>query len=1665
MKSFQISTQKAKQEVTNLMRIQSALKEMENEIKCFSTLGGSNLWSIRTSIESLRASIENTADTTGKLKECLDDVIALYEKTEQMLLQMEVPSGISQGEEDTNLQEWEEDISRILENIKYGVDEALTYVQGLIPNVFAYFGDPVNMSTGNYIEKADELRVGGFYPICWKRFYNTLGNITTGVLGTGWRHNHEIRIERKGNGYVRYNGQGEATFFVPEGDVFTTVWGNTEILQNTEEGICITNEYETQLFDEKCRIIKVTSKKGNSLQYTYEGDLLVSIENNSGQAFKIFYDAGEERIVEVRASDGKRVRYSYQNGEVISADVNGNIKRYEYDAEGAIIKVVNADNKELLSNTYDNKKRIVEQNYPDGGTMKYSYSEGKTSFYAQNGQKIVFEQDGALRHIKTIYDDGEEVYVYNDRNQRISVTDKMGNTTRFTYDNKGNKTSIIDALGNKTCMTYDENGKMVSVKNAYEAQTTLRYDECGNIIEKKDALGNKTIFGNYVNGKPGMIVLPSKSVIKMEYDHNGNMISKVRDGWLAESFEYDEANQMIAYVDGLGNRTCYEYDEKGRLIKKIAPNGMEQIMEYTGSGKVLSVTDFTGNKTCYQYNSLNKVEAVTDSMGMCTRYEYDIMWNMSGKITGDGTRHTYEYNRLNQLQRTYTDGVETAAFAYDANGNRCSVTTSGKGTVKYVYDPLNRLIQVVNPEGEMMHITYDKVGNVTERIDFNGDVSKFEYDVLGRKVYEEQADGLRLYYSYDEDGHLISKKNQFGKGITWRYFQNGLLESKTLSDGSSVTYEYEKNGLVKKEIYSSGVELNYKRDALNRVTCVYDNCGSSKKYAYDAKGKMTSFIDANGNETKYTYATDGRCLEIVDAMGSRLTYSYDSLGNVIEKVWHGKVSDEWVEKRIQFIRDEKGTLLAKVDALGNKETYSYDEHNRVNHITDALGRELSLAYTEQGDLEELIYNDRKIVSLSYNESRQLIGFTDENGVVSMERDSTNHLTKLINYNGEEIIYTWDEPGRMCHMTYPDGTVVAYEYDELSRLAKVMVNQQEIRYDYDENGRLRAKTYPGDVVSAYAYNVQGRIEKITISKADDLLKECAFVYDACGNKTGVNKKNYLFPNQSVDLKYTYDSLNRISEVFEDGALLRTYEYDGFGNRAALVENGIRTEYHYDANNCLIEQQSFVTPEQDSTKELISSILYSYDSVGNLCNVVEDIKGEKKERKYVYDCQNRVVKAITQEGTSEYKYNGVGQLLESNIRGEKTEYLLDYTKCNRNILGKRDKKGLELFLWDKTLTGSVNNGEMKSVLTDDLGSITNVFDIAGQMEFDMSYDEYGNATNLLERRFDFGYVGLLHENGSGLYHAGQRIYDAAIGRFNTKDPMLGDTKNVQNQNPYAYCFNKPMTLVDLDGCFPSFGEVWNGVTDWADDTWNGVCRTAEDTWNGVCRTAEDTWNGVCRTAEDTWSWINEKAEDGYEYLSNEWNEFCDTATETYHYVRDEIVETYGEIRDSVELIKRLYTDPEFHYARNANNEYITYVSQVCDENGNPTAAGGWTLLPESQSIYHMITDSEQGAEAIYNKKYVKSYPDGSSSEIVICFPPGGEPYIVTDPVNAGTYNYSDSTAGFWGTIGHFIYDVAPYWIHGNQETDSGNEYMLYRLFGAKDIPNLWHDAVVWYDNCIA
>ena len=63
--------------------------------------------------------------------------------------------------------------------------------------------------------------------------------------------------------------------------------------------------------------------------------------------------------------------------------------------------------------------------------------------------------------------------------------------------------------------------------------------------------------------------------------------------------------------------------------------------------------------------------------------------------------------------------------------------------------------------------------------------------------------------------------------------------------------------------------------------------------------------------------------------------------------------------------------------------------------------------------------------------------------------------------------------------------------------------------------------------------------------------------------------------------------------------------------------------------------------------------------------------------------------------------------------------------------------------------------------------------------------------------------------GKYTAGMRLYDPLTGRFTEEDPMMQETCGVQDQNLYTYCFNQPMTLVDIDGCFPSFSDTFQAV----------------------------------------------------------------------------------------------------------------------------------------------------------------------------------------------------------------------------------------------------------------
>ena len=62
---------------------------------------------------------------------------------------------------------------------------------------------------------------------------------------------------------------------------------------------------------------------------------------------------------------------------------------------------------------------------------------------------------------------------------------------------------------------------------------------------------------------------------------------------------------------------------------------------------------------------------------------------------------------------------------------------------------------------------------------------------------------------------------------------------------------------------------------------------------------------------------------------------------------------------------------------------------------------------------------------------------------------------------------------------------------------------------------------------------------------------------------------------------------------------------------------------------------------------------------------------------------------------------------------------------------------------------------------------------------------------------GHTGHEHLDRTGLIHRGGRVYDPALGRFLSPDPLVGNRGSAQAWNGYSYVSNSPMSFVDPSG----------------------------------------------------------------------------------------------------------------------------------------------------------------------------------------------------------------------------------------------------------------------------
>ena len=1433
MSEFTIQPQNTKNILAGEENISKQLKEIAGKVEAIAAseaLRDGGYVDVRSALRSLASNIRIEKTNVSDMKITLEKIIKAYEDAERNI---------------TDNVQSRKNFSQKIQALEKQLDDIGNNGGGTSQESNDYDGDPVNMCNGNFVEQVEELKITGRIPLKFIRVYNAMSGKKT-VMGLGWSCNYMDYIEKKGEELHLFEGDGREEIFIrvteKDGEIsYISAFGSYEKIIETKDGFLRKKADEEYFFDRQGHLLHYQKSIGGKLTFEYEGKQLVHVQREDGASLTYFYQE-DGKLTEVRDHTGRGVQFCYEEGqltEVTSTD--GTKTKYVYDDEKRLKIIVNAAGVKKVINRYDEKGRILQQQFADGELMQYEYQddEKKITLMERNGAKTVYVHDEKNRHVKTIYEDGEESFSYNEKNKRVLYIDSMGNQYRRTFDNRGNITSVIDELGNITHYTYDSQNHLVSLKDPMGNQTVYRYDSKGNLTEVVAADATITrIFYNEQN-QPQKVINPDGSKVEISYDDAGNIIMVSEEGKGNISYCYDELNRVISSVDGEGNKTCYAYDTKDRIISVMNAEGRTRSYTYQELGKITSLRDFDGNEESWEYGVIAKPLWYRDKAGRSTFYEYDAMRNVSKVIAPNGAEKRFTYNKMNQLSSETNPLGDTVSYQYDAAGNCVEQRDAAGNKKKYTYNTNHQVTSVTDEVGAVTTMEYNALGKLVSKKMANGSCETYRYDCMGRMIEKTDVSGNVEHYTYTTLGKIHTVVDAVGRKMEYNYYPGGLLKSMLKSNGEKEYYTYNANGMIATKRNATGYELRYHYDSMNRITDIFSNEGQHKSYTYDAMGNCTSVTDANGNVTTYAYSVTGKLTAVMNADGNSTYYNYDKLDQIIGILQsEGTFDVDFAEAAAQneenhklhlttYQRDLAGRVVAVTDPLGATEKFSYDVTGRLVGKKDRDGFDTTYSYNPDGMVSEILYADGKKVEFTYDALKKIQQVKDWLGTIQIENDAAGRAVRVTDQQGREIQYAYGKAGERTKIIYPDGNKVKYIYDTALKLSAVAAATGVTTFAYDAYGRLREKVLPNQVKTSYEYNQANFVTGLTHEDADGILECYEFQYDAMGNKIAVDKQRRGFAEESGRYEFQYDVMGRLKQVEQNGKIMRSYQYDGYGNRTVLLDTILgKKEYHY---NCADRLTELVDVEKQKVYK------YTYDNRGNR---ISESVNEQIQKQYEFSAENHLEKLKMSSGIEKfYIYNGVGQRVGEKMDDRQISYILDLTKNYHNLLQREENGSVESFIWAENVLERQTVDKSEYFLQDEKGSVTRFLDSNGETVASYGYDEFGNDLSDIKSEYakqgvwqPFGYTGYRMDNESGLYFAQAREYSAMNGQFLSEDLVRGFVETPVTLNHYGYCWNNPEKYVDEDGRFPTVvvGAVIGGIIEGGCNLYDQV---KEKGWSGV------------------------------------------------------------------------------------------------------------------------------------------------------------------------------------------------------------------------------------------
>lgn len=835
---------------------------------------------------------------------------------------------------------------------------------------------------------------------------------------------------------------------------------------------------------------------------------------------------------------------------------------------------------------------------------------------------------------------------------------------------------------------------------------------------------------------------------------------------------YDAAGRVLSIVDRAGRRAQFVYEADGRLAS--ARDGLDTARgwpgfryEYAG-GHLVALTGSEAERVEYAYDGAGRLVSVrqvgegdpTHQLAYQPRNASGLYRTRLWSPTGEETRYRYDAERrLHEIEQIATAELTVRVWA----GLR----------------PVTEIL----PHGAVTQWTWAG-DDVATRSDPGGNVVSFTWQPQGVNraapfarplLTESDLLGLREQRSYDASGRLRAVSNGAGDTTLYGYDAQELIETLTTPDGVVRIYEEYGDDGHPRRVRVGEREREQSFDPVGNLlegtaeTAPLPGGLLSRVWDEDRNLVALELADldavggaANHGRVEMAYRSDRRLLRITRPGGGDHEFRYDALGRLRER--RERVDGRWQATRFEY--DLAGRLAASERPNGMREEFDYDQADRiVSHRAlrdDVPEGSASFAYA----------------------SGQLVSVADSlrGGSESFVYDAAGRLAQVTFPEGEMLVLDYDLRSRRTAEDYrmPGGSLLrrlGFSFDAADREVEVVDQGQPVLGRSYQAGRLIRTSTGNGLVRDYAYDattgvLSGSVttdpsgigvEETTITHAAtagllSFLDVTAQTTTSLGVVAATSERYLLGPHLDDPGPYA-DAGRRIYAWTSDLGAYRYFIYDVLGNVTHQL-SGSAFVYNAEANRLL-----------SASTHTQGTIDYAYDEAGF--------------------ATSRAGVSLTWTATGRLQSFGPDVALAWDMLGRSVSLTVDGATARWRFGGRVEADGsghpTRIDLGEVRI--DLADGSRRYRHFDFRRNVKFVSDDGGEVVTHYRYAPYGVDEVLGDGEDAVRFAGRPQLGELALL--GARVYDPAVGRFLSQDPILGPV------NQYAYASGNPVWFVDRDG----------------------------------------------------------------------------------------------------------------------------------------------------------------------------------------------------------------------------------------------------------------------------